>query len=338
MKEYAEWKPYWHEFAQKQLFGIEINDQISRVAKMNMILHDDGHTNVVTFDGLHPIAQIAEKTGNKGFVEGSFDVVMTNPPFGSVIKQTEKAYMHVDANAAPYYDFAVKESHWIDAKLKSKHALTGRDNQSSEILFIEQIHKFLNVGGYAAIVLPDGVLTNSSLQYVRDGIEEKFRLVGVVSLPQTAFTHTGAGVKSSVVFLKKHAPETTAQIRRNKQDAQDRIAAQYRLPQTIAVFEREKKAALNALDKTAADFDDRKKAISEEFSDKIAAFKEELEERYQAEKQEALPDYPIFMAIAEFIGYDATGKTIPQNDLPEITAELKRFIEAIEAGQDRFFQ
>jgi len=43
------------------------------------------------------------------------------------------------------------------------------------------------------------------------------------------------------------------------------------------------------------------------------------------------------MAIAEHIGYDATGRTIPQNDLPEITEELKRFISAIEAGQDANF-
>ena len=30
----------WHEFAQKRLFGIEINEQIARTAKMNMIIHD----------------------------------------------------------------------------------------------------------------------------------------------------------------------------------------------------------------------------------------------------------------------------------------------------------
>ena len=48
----SSWKYYWHEFAEKHLFGIEINEQISRVAKMNMIIHDDGHTNIVTNDGL----------------------------------------------------------------------------------------------------------------------------------------------------------------------------------------------------------------------------------------------------------------------------------------------
>ena len=39
---------YWHEFAEKNLYGIEVNDEITRVAKMNMIIHDDGHTKKVT--------------------------------------------------------------------------------------------------------------------------------------------------------------------------------------------------------------------------------------------------------------------------------------------------
>ena len=46
------WHKYWHDFAEKNLYGIEINEQISRVAKMNMIIHDDGHTNIITNDGL----------------------------------------------------------------------------------------------------------------------------------------------------------------------------------------------------------------------------------------------------------------------------------------------
>jgi type I restriction enzyme M protein len=72
-------------------------------------------------------------------------------------------------------------------------------------------------------------LTNSSSQYVRDGIEEKFRIVGVVSLPQTAFTNTGAGVKSSVLFLKKHDSQTTNNIRTIKRSLQDELAFKLQL-------------------------------------------------------------------------------------------------------------
>ena len=52
VKQHARWWPYWQDFAEKNLFGIEINEQIARTAKMNMIIHDDGHTNVVASDGL----------------------------------------------------------------------------------------------------------------------------------------------------------------------------------------------------------------------------------------------------------------------------------------------
>ena len=67
-------------------------------------------------------------------------------------------------------------------------------------------------GGFLAIVLPDGVLTNSSMQYVRTQIEDWFRIVAVVSMPQTAFAANGAGVKSSVLFLKKWTKEQTDKL------------------------------------------------------------------------------------------------------------------------------
>jgi len=40
---------------------------------------------------------------------------------------------------------------------------------------------------------------------VRDFILERFQLMAVVSLPQTAFAHFGAGVKASILFLRKRA-------------------------------------------------------------------------------------------------------------------------------------
>ena len=64
----AEHFRFWHDFAEKRLFGIEINEQISRTAKMNMIIHDDGHTNVITYDGLKPLKHIPDDTGNQHFI------------------------------------------------------------------------------------------------------------------------------------------------------------------------------------------------------------------------------------------------------------------------------
>lgn len=211
----------WHDFAMNNLYGTDINDQIARVCKMNMIIHDDGHTNIISHDALEDLKLIRQM--HKDFAPGRFDLILTNPPFGAVIKESEHTYL--------------------------RNFILGRDKQAqkTEVLFIERCFDFLKENGKLAIVLPDGILTNSSLQYVRDFLMEKFQILAVVSLPQFAFTHFGAGVKSSVVFLRK---------------------------------------------------------------------------KKGTEKKN---DYPIFMAIAEHIGYDATGRKDKLNDLNTILQEYRKF-------------
>ena len=65
-----------------------MNDELARVAKMNMIIHDDGHTNIVGHDALDFLDKLEDK--NDGLAEGKFDIILTNPPFGAVIKRTVK--------------------------------------------------------------------------------------------------------------------------------------------------------------------------------------------------------------------------------------------------------
>ena len=56
---------------------------------------------------------------------------------------------------------------------------------------------------------------------------------------------------------------------------------------------------------------------------------DDLEAKYLTTKQNELDDYDIFMAIAENIGYDATGKETGINELNEIGLELAKFIQQI---------
>lgn len=184
-------KSHWHDFALMNLFGIEINDEIARVAKMNMILHDDGHGNIVGEDALDRPDAIRKRTGNNGFKENRFDLILTNPPFGAQVALTERPYL------ADYV---------LGSQEDKKGNRKPRKNQKTEILFIERVCQFLKPGtGRAAVVLPDGILTNSSLQEVRNHMLQWFQLLAVVSLPQTAFAHFGAGVKASLVFLRRRA-------------------------------------------------------------------------------------------------------------------------------------
>ena len=332
-KQYAKWFPYWHDFAQNNLYGIEISEQISRAAKMNMIIHDDGHTNVITSDGLVSDDVIFSKTSNQGFKYGTFDFIITNPPFGSTIRQSEQAYLKT-------YQLGKKEEDWLAVKAQPENT---RDGQSTEVLFIEQDYKFLKEGGYLAIVLPDGILTNSSMQYVRTQIEDWFRVVAVVSMPQTAFTANGAGVKSSVLFLRKWKKEETEKLVQTKKNIESTLLndSDYLALRTQWDREIKQKQKLKAeeikgkqrISATAAKQTDEYKSwnatMLEEYAAKIDELKTNLTEQYLQAKQNKLPDYPIFMAIAEEIGYDATGKKTATNELDVIGEELKKFIATL---------
>ena len=68
-----------HEFAFNKLHGIEKSDRMVRVAMTDMRLHGDGHSNIRCTDALLDFQNYPDIRPE------SFDVVMTNPPFGSLL-------------------------------------------------------------------------------------------------------------------------------------------------------------------------------------------------------------------------------------------------------------
>ena len=379
---------HWHDFAEKRLFGIEVNDSIARVAKMNMIIHDDGHSNVIGSDALENFDTLDRRRGR--FQKERFDVILTNPPFGAVVKKEE----------SPYLD--------------SYELGKGNASQKTEILFLERCFDFLKwETGKLAIILPDGILTNSSLEYVRDYIEGHCRILAIVSLPQIAFSHYGAGVKTSILFLKKlsrqeyHLYETnrsqitvhneeiyTPMVKALETERQSVIArgcpAQVEVteayqPQFRAILdninelnqklgkeptkkvqslrdrfirdadqqiaipqftlfdsqaaEDQRRVYIADLDALNKDFDEAFKAAADsgwesqvraEYKDKIDTVKEELADKNAEDIRQWVKEhanYPIFMAIADHIGYDATGRPDPINDLDMICDEYQRFMD-----------
>ena len=388
----SEHRSHWHDFARDQLFGIELNDAIARVAKMNMILHDDGHSNVIGNDALIDFDKLYDQ--HRGFEKESFDIILTNPPFGADIKKEEKPYLG---------------NYQLGKEINSPNE---RNSQTTEILFLERCFYFLKSGtGRLAIILPDGILNNSSLQYVRDYIEQHFQILAVVSLPQIAFRYYEAGVKPSILFLRKFSEEECSVYKtsvdlitdeneaicasrvkelRNQQkkvieehvsEAQVEVTELYELqfrtildhiedlnrklnkkptktfqlwrdrflrdttledPQEFEPFDkhttneqlRTYKKDLTALVK---EYKERYKAASDsewesqikgKYKKKIAAVKEELANKKAEDIRQWVREkanHPIFMAMAEHIGYDATGREDPFNDLDAICDEYRRF-------------
>lgn len=281
------WHKYWHDFAEKNLYGIEINEQISRVAKMNMIIHDDGHTNIITNDGLKSNKSVEIENRNLNFQDGTFNLIMTNPPFGSTIKADEVGYYREYELFEKGLGFTEMKDRIADDNNKNKWRLS----QSTEVLFLERCHKYLAEDGYLAIVIPDGILTNSTSQYVRDWMVEKFRVLAVASLPQHTFSHVKAGVKSSVLFLKKHPKELTAKFEATLSDIK-------------ALVKGEK-----GLDKEA-----KEERTLELYKERIFKYSK---------------DYEVLMLEVENIGYDATGKKIEGNELKEVADKIREFIKSL---------
>src|SRR6185295_290040 len=66
--------------ANRCIFGCDANDRMARTSKMNMIMHGDGHGGVHHHDGFINV---------NGIFEGRFDIVLTNPPFGANLEESD---------------------------------------------------------------------------------------------------------------------------------------------------------------------------------------------------------------------------------------------------------
>lgn len=166
-----------------------------------MILYDDGHTGIFCANSLLLLEELEDISTKSGVPRSLrpypnwFDILMTNPPFGSKGKVTDKRFLK-------QFELGYK---WKQDKTTGKWQRTDvlQNGQVPDILFIERCLQLLKDDGRMAIVLPDGNLNNSSLGYVRELIQQKARILAVVSMPVGTFMHAGVNPKTSVLFLQK---------------------------------------------------------------------------------------------------------------------------------------
>ncbi|HEY4504854.1 MAG TPA: N-6 DNA methylase [Candidatus Paceibacterota bacterium] len=185
------------EYAEKNLFGIEINPLVAKIAKMRMILEDDGYSGIVNTNSLSTIQAIEKEFSKATYlkeIKGTFDIILTNPPFGSQGKVNTESVLRD-------FSFGYKWAKNHSEKLIATSQL--QNGQVPEILFIERCLELLKDGGKLAIVLPNGDFENSSLDYVREFIHSKAKILAVVALPPETFIPHGTGVKASILFCQK---------------------------------------------------------------------------------------------------------------------------------------
>lgn len=212
------------------IFGTDANPRMARTAKMNMIMHGDGHSGVHHHDGLLNV---------NGIFENRFDVILTNPPFGSRVEKSLKITLaDKETNEEKIAEYEKKYGKEIYHKAMSQindhigeSVLSlydsGKLSGLTEVLFIERCLRLLKPGGRLGIVLPEGVLNNTQLQSVRELFEGMAKIVLIASIPQDVFMASGATVKPSLMFFKKFTAEEVIQYEQANTKAYEQVTAKY---------------------------------------------------------------------------------------------------------------
>jgi len=296
------------------IFGTDANPRMSRTAKMNMIMHGDGHGGVHHNDGLLNV---------NGIFENRFDVILTNPPFGARVEKSlkiteadkytdEERIKKYQKRYGDEYNKALKQvNNNIGKPLVSLYKM-GAMSTLTEVLFIERCLNLLKPGGRMGIVLPEGVLNNSNLQKVRDYVESKAKILLIVSIPQDVFIASGATVKPSLLFFKKFTEEEALQYASIKSKATITIEAKY----AEEVANIQQKLAKKGKEALPAE---EKKQLRAELKNIEAKKEQEIKAIIKEEF-----NYTIPIAEVEKAGISTTGAVI-ENELEPLAKEFKKY-------------
>ena len=223
-KETGKLKSEWDDFEKKAFqdkisdmamnnyFGFDINPDLVKATKMNMVMNNDGSGNILQNNSLlqphewtddfktrlSAALQIdKKKLINKDSI-GYFDVIVTNPPFGSKIPIKDHAILS-------QFDLA---KIWKLDKKTGKWTITDRyqSSVSPEILFIERCYQFLKPGGRMGIVLPDALLGSPGTGYIREWLIKYTKIIASIDLHEDTFQPRN-GTQTSVLILQKKTEE-----------------------------------------------------------------------------------------------------------------------------------
>ncbi|WP_052600185.1 N-6 DNA methylase [Aureispira sp. CCB-QB1] len=208
------------EIAAENYFGFDINPDLVKATKMNMVMNNDGSGNIIKLNTLLPVQEWSEDT-RKHLAKalgvplikirnhktiGFFDVIVTNPPFGSKIPIKDQQVLE-------QYDIAYIWNKDADGNWLKTDRL--QSSVPPEQLFIERIIQLLKEGGRAAIVLPDSILGAPGLEYLRYWLVKNTRIIASIDLHADAFQPRN-GTQCSVLFIQKKTKEEITEEEKNR--------------------------------------------------------------------------------------------------------------------------
>lgn len=167
--------------------GVDIVDEVVRLAAMNLYLHGVGNDS-------SPVHQGDALAGDPG---RRFDVVLTNPPFG---KKSSYTVVGEDGQVTTERESYERE----DFKFTTSN---------KQFNFLQHIMTIMEVNGRAGVVLPDNVLFEAGRagEGIRKRLLEGFNFHTLLRLP-TGIWYS-PGVKANVLFFDKKAASREVQTK-----------------------------------------------------------------------------------------------------------------------------
>ncbi|MEB8389448.1 N-6 DNA methylase [Rhodobacteraceae bacterium KMM 6894] len=188
------------ELLRNNIVGLDLNPNLVRAAKMNMVMNNDGAGGLAQADSLRDPITWSDEARSVASL-GSFDLVFTNPPFGTNIK-IDLPDVLSQFELACTWDWDEALGKW--SKRINRHGEPKRQSsQPPEILFIERCVQLLKPGtGRMAMVIPNGILNNPPLGYVRQWLMDNCQILAVIDMQRDLFQPRN-DTQTSMVLVRR---------------------------------------------------------------------------------------------------------------------------------------
>lgn len=162
-------------------------------------------------NGLLPLKEknLMYKNANEGL--RVFDAVVGNPPYGGIGLESITPDLESALFEYSLWKLSVRKNTTIESDqlgLLERQVIDIKEKDRIikfpiEILFLDRFIQLAKPGGWIAIVIPDGILTNSNSHYVREFLANRTKVEAIISLPRETFKNMGTSAKTSILFLRK---------------------------------------------------------------------------------------------------------------------------------------
>ena len=191
---YKYWKCHYEHISSENahnLYGVDKDKYLTRLSKIHLACLARTSSKICCADSLIWNEDIL------GASENAFDIILTNPPFGSNIQsgtiETLRKYL------LAYKYKKTKDNTFIQS-------CEINESVPPQVVFMEQCIRLVRPGGLIGIVVPESMISSKKYSFVVDYIMQNCRISAVIGMPDDLFKTSGKGgthTKPCVLVLEK---------------------------------------------------------------------------------------------------------------------------------------